>query len=131
MSSFHGRYSSRMSTRCTESQLKTNLTPENVPSLILGICTYFIVVKINTRGKQQTSGLQDFKRLHNRDFKFSQNFKRLPKTSKDFQRLQETSKDFKRLPKTFKDFKRLQETSRDFMGLHETSRDFMRLHGTS
>jgi hypothetical protein len=63
----------------------------------------------SSRGKQQTSELQDFKRLHNRDFKFPQNFKRLPKTSKDFKRLQGTSKDFK--------------------GLHETSKDFTGLHG--
>jgi hypothetical protein len=82
---------------------------------------------LHPRGKQHTSGLQDFTRLHNRNFKFSQNFKRLPKTSKDFKRLQKTSRDFKRLQGTSRDFKRLHETlrtSRDFIGLH-------RFHETS
>jgi hypothetical protein len=71
---------------------------------------------------------KDFTRLHNRDFKFSQNFKRLPKTSKDFKRLQETSRDFKGLQETSRDFMRLHRTSWDFMRLQnmlETSKDFM------
>jgi hypothetical protein len=49
------------------------------------------------------SRLQDFKTskdftgLQNRDFKFSQNFKKVPKTSRNFKRLHETSYDFLRL----------------------------------
>jgi tetratricopeptide (TPR) repeat protein len=93
--------------------------------------------RADARGKQQTSGLQDFKKLHKTSqqrlqifTKLQKTSKKLPKTSKDFQRLQKTSKDFKRLQETSRDFKRLQETSRDFKRLQGTSRDFKGLHET-
>jgi hypothetical protein len=77
---------------------------------------------------------KDFTGFHNRDFKFSQNFKRLLKTSKDCQRLQEISRDFTDfigLHWTSLDFTGLHQTPLDIIGLHWTSPVFIRLHWTS
>jgi hypothetical protein len=77
----------------------------------------------------RNSRLQDFKTskyftgLHNSDFKFSENFKRLQETSWNFIELHRTSWDFMRLHGTSWDFVRLHKTSRDYLGLQWSSKD--------
>jgi hypothetical protein len=86
------------------------------------VCRYVkLYLFLTTRGKQRTSRLQDFKRLHETATARTSDFS---KTSKDFERLRKTSKDFRRLQKTSNDFKRLQTPSKDCMRLQETSKDF-------
>jgi hypothetical protein len=61
-------------------------------------------IYLKSRGKQQTSGLQDFKRLQKTSWDFGIETSNFQKTSKDFQRLSKTSNDFKRLQETSGDF---------------------------
>jgi len=80
---------------------------------------------LGSRGKQQSSRFEDFKRLQifERLRKASKDFKRLRKTSREFTRLHDTSTNFMKQGGEIADFK----ISRDFTRVHETSTDLHRL----